>query len=65
LSFQTVRSAAAQLAACREGMSAEGKHNKCVVIFPSEQSHKCASEIFSMQSSARVRKGGRVAFPVS
>lgn len=65
LSFQTIRSAVAQSAVCEEGVLAEGKHDKCAVIFPSEQSHKCASEILSMQKSVRVWKGGRVAFPVS
>lgn len=64
LSFQTIKSAAAQIAVRGQDMSSEGKHGKCIVMLPSDESHKCASEILLMWSSARVWKGGRVAFPI-
>lgn len=62
--FPDNRTAAAQFSVCREGILSGEEHNRCIVIFPSGLSSKCSSEILLVQSRVRVRKGGRVAFPV-
>lgn len=39
-------------------MLAEGKHDKCVVIIPSEKSHKCGSEILRCKAVREYEKVG-------